>query len=419
MTKFHFKSLIPPLFVQIYCLFILSLGTSGAIVYLSYSNVLKKNEEVILRQVTSIAQQSLLELIRKDAARLNHLTNEFGFTLQEEIPKDAVILSEFPNEFAIIKIFKLQKNYGFSLEHLGIQTIALKDYTQELTSKDDLQIWILLDFLVLLLTFAMILTLLHPLKVLQSALEEFGKGNYKIKIPVPSEPQQAQLAKSFNTMGEKISKLLLAREFVLRNIGHELKMPISKAKLALELMPKNPQKTLLQKCIHNLDMLTSQILTFEKVQEGKNLLVWENFDIETLLIQTLNQCFIEENELEIHILENFKICGDLQFLAIALKNLIENAKKYKSGGKIIINAFIDNVGAQICVSNLGTKLKRPIEYYLEPFSRDSSHALIQGYGLGLGIVRAILELHGFQLKYFHDDFMHHFNIIFKENKENL
>ena len=50
------------------------------------------------------------------------------------------------------------------------------------------------------------------------------------------------------------------------------------------------------------------------------------------MVETLNHIFVDGAELEIQIQENFKIVGDLNFRSIALKNLIENARKYKSGG---------------------------------------------------------------------------------------
>lgn len=404
---------IPPLFVQIYLLFILSLGIGGIVTYLTNINNLRKNEEIILKQVVFFAQQSLLELMRQNFIRLENVSNEFGYTITSGIPKNAIILLDNTDSFAEIKLFKFQKNYGFSLEYLGVEFVAFKDFSEELTNGIGLNIWLFLGFLVLLLTFAMILTLLQPLRVLQSALDAFGRGNYKVRIPIPKEPQQAELAQSFNTMCAKISRLMAIRTFVLRNIGHELKTPISKAKLALELMGQNPQKEVLQRCISNLDGLTSQILTFEKVQEGRDLLHLETFDVETLLLKTLEQLFLEEELLEIVIVQNFKITGDLQFLSIALKNLIENAKKYKSSGKI--NIIADN--QRISVKNLGNALEKDIDYYLEPFARDSAHTLIQGYGLGLGIIKGVLELHYFALEYVYKEGTHCFTIILEPRVE--
>lgn len=404
---------IPPLFVQIYLLFILSLGIGGVVTYLTNINNLRKNEEIILKQVVFFAQQSLLELMRQNFIRLENVSNEFGYTITSGIPKNAIILLDNTDSFAEIKLFKFQQNYGFSLEYLGVEFVVFKDFSEELTNGIGLNIWLFLGFLVLLLTFAMILTLLQPLRVLQSALDAFGRGNYKVRIPIPKEPQQAELAQSFNTMCVKISRLMAIRTFVLRNIGHELKTPISKAKLALELMGENPQKEVLQRCISNLDGLTSQILTFEKVQEGRDLLHLETFDVETLLLKTLEQLFLEEELLEIVIVQNFKITGDLQFLSIALKNLIDNAKKYKSSGKI--NIIADN--QRISVKNLGNALEKDIDYYLEPFARDSAHTLIQGYGLGLGIIKGVLALHDFALEYVYKEGTHCFTIVLEPRVE--
>lgn len=409
--RFRLNIWIPPLFLQIYLLFFLSLAIGGVVTYLANLNTLRKSQEAILKQTTFFAQQSLMELARGDIVRLENIMQEFQFKVIKAIPQNAQILLEKTNTFSSMQIFKIQQNYGFYLEYLGMDLVAFRDFSVELADEHGLNLWIFLEFLVLLLTFALILTLLHPLKVLQSGLEEFGEGNYKIKIPIPKEPQQAKLVQSFNTMCAKISKLMLAREFVLRNIGHELKTPISKAKLALELMPQNPQKALVSQCIRNLDSLTSQILTFEKVQEGKDLLFWEDFDVETLFLRALEQLLVAEEDLEVVLEENFTIHGDLQFLSIALKNCLENALKYKSKGKVVLRAFMCDGEGTIAVKNFGEALQQDIAYYLEPFARDKSHEFVCGYGLGLGIVKGVLELHEFRLEYYYKAGAHYFVMV--------
>ena len=185
---------IPPLFVQIYLLFILSLGIGGIVTYLTNINNLRKNEEIILKQIVFFAQQSLLELMRQNFMHLENVSNEFGYTIVSEIPQNAMILLDNTDSFAEIKLFKFQQNYGFSLEYLGVEFVAFRDFSEELANGASLNIWLFLGFLALLLTFAMILTLLQPLRVLQSALDAFGGGNYKVRIPIPKEPQQAELA---------------------------------------------------------------------------------------------------------------------------------------------------------------------------------------------------------------------------------
>ena len=169
---------IPPLFVQIYLLFILSLGIGGIVTYLTNINNLRKNEEIILKQIVFFAQQSLLELMRQNFMHLENVSNEFGYTIVSEIPQNAMILLDNTDSFAEIKLFKFQQNYGFSLEYLGVEFVAFRDFSEELANGASLNIWLFLGFLALLLTFAMILTLLQPLRFLQSELDAFWGGNY-------------------------------------------------------------------------------------------------------------------------------------------------------------------------------------------------------------------------------------------------
>ncbi len=405
--------LCPSLFVQIYLLFFVSIVISAIITYSLNMASLREDEEKIISKTTFLAQQSMLELINGNTPRIQTLIKNYGFLRVDKIPQESLIIYQSSDTLAKMQIFKIQQNYGFGLEYLGESYIAQKDFKEQLAFGIHLNLWILLDFLVLLLTFAIILAILHPMKVLRNSLEEFTKGNYKVRIKIPKEPEQALLARSFNTMASKISKLMEVREFVLRNIGHELKTPISKAKFALEFIPQSPNKEILSKAIQNLDVLTSQILTFEKVQEGRDLLEFKEFFVESLVLETLSQMFISEEELEITIQENFKIYGDLSFLSIALKNLIDNARKYKSGGKIEVFTKKYKKGFCLGVSNEGERLQREIEEYFEPFYRDKKHELTQGHGLGLGIVKGILEIHDLKLKYDYQENRHFFVILFK------
>ncbi|AWI33504.1 ATP-binding protein [Helicobacter apodemus] len=398
---------IPSLFVQIYSLFCISMILNAMIAYYSSLASLKQNEESIISQVAFLAQQSMIEFINGNTTLVESFVKYYGFSRIENMEADAHIVYGYGNNLTLIKIFRYQKNYGFMLEYSGNTYIAQKNFSKEFIGSDA-NLWILLDFFVLVLTFAIILAILHPMKILRFSLEEFTKGNYNIKVPIPKEPQLGLLAKSFNTMTIKISKLIITREFVLRNIGHELKTPLSKAKLALELMPQNPQKSIVIKCIRNLDTLVSQILTFEKVQEGENLLDKKDFFVETLILRVLETSFLQEEDLDLEISTNFKIYGDLDFLAIALKNLVENAKKYKSGGKIRVIAKESERGFILAVSNQGQRLQRDIQEYFEPFYRDKKHELIAGYGLGLSIVSRILELHNMQFMYEYQENQHIF-----------
>ncbi|MBU1643395.1 sensor histidine kinase, partial [bacterium] len=105
---------------------------------------------------------------------------------------------------------------------------------------------------------------------------------------------------------------------------------------------------------------------------------------------------------------DFTIKGDLNYLALALKNLIDNALKYALEYPISVTA---DKGV-ITVKNRGEILSGAIDYYTEPFTREESARQSEGYGLGLNIVKKILEKHHLTLEYAHREGSHLFSIRF-------
>lgn len=411
MNKTQFKPFYPSLFTLIYILFFVSLCCMVFVLYYSNKIILEAKQDKVLTQTFSLAQQSMFELMGADTARIDSLLSQTGFSPIKQIPPKAKIFQNLDN----IKIFQERQYYGFAIEYLGNHYIAKKDFSQELSLNLSVNLWIILNFLILSVAFTILLATLHPIKILHFGLKELIKGNYNVKIPIPKEPRWALLAQTFNQVTQKIAKLLHTRKLVLRNIGHELKTPIAKAKLALELLPPNPQKESLKASIESLNLLTDKILTFEKIQEGDELLTKETFGVERLVLEALSSMLIAQEEVKLDLKEHFNIFGDLTFLSIALKNLIENAKKYKTQGQIEIFTTKEKEGFCLSVKNFGDKLERKIEDYFEAFIRDKKHELISGYGLGLGIVQGILELHKFPLIYSYAQNQHCFKIIFKED----
>lgn len=98
--------------------------------------------------------------------------------------------------------------------------------------------------------------------------------------------------------------------------------------------------------------------------------------------------------------------ADLGYLSIALKNLIDNALKYSVQKPIYITAE-DN---KISVSGKGEELHKPLEFLCEAFTQGDNSRNQTGYGLGLSLVKRILDKHHFGLSYTHEDGFNIFTI---------
>ena len=122
------------------------------------------------------------------------------------------------------------------------------------------------------------------------------------------------------------------------------------------------------------------------------------FSAETLIIESLGKLYLEdESKVEIEIVEDFKINADLYYLSTALKNLIDNALKYAISYPIVIQANKN----EISISNKGKELSKELEYYLKPFTQELSQR--DGFGLGLSIVKKVIDKHNFQLNYVYEN----------------
>ncbi|PLY10710.1 MAG: sensor histidine kinase [Arcobacter sp.] len=310
--------------------------------------------------------------------------------------------------FGFISIFQenFQDEFILHIKYLDDEYILKTQDEENLNEKFRLNLLVFLDIFVLTLIFLYILKLLSPLKKITKEIESFSKGDLSRRVEVKSNDEIGVLAKTFNQMASNLEELIKTREELLRDIGHELRTPIAKGKFAIEKIDDFSQKELLKKIFSDLEILTNELIELEKLNSSK--LDITHFSAETLILESLGKLYInDESKIKIEIINDFKIEADLNYLAIALKNLIDNALKYTNSFPIIIEAK----NSQISIINSGEKLSKDLEYYLKPFTQE----LVQrdGFGLGLSIVKKILKRHFLKLEYDYKNNKNIFKINFK------
>ena len=264
---------------------------------------------------------------------------------------------------------------------------------EDLRDKTILNFLICIDVLVLLLIFFYIVKILSPIKNITKEITNFANGNLSARINIKkSDDEIGILANSFNQMATSLEKFIKTKEELLRDIGHELRTPIAKGKFAIEKIENENQKELLKKIFIDLETLTNELIELEKLELQK--LELTTFSAETLILESLSKLYLEdESKIELNINEDFKITADLYYLSIAVKNLIDNALKYADELPIIVDINKN----EIQVSNKAKELSKELEYYLKPFTQESTHR--NGFGLGLSIVKKIIDKHQYKLSY--------------------
>jgi two-component system OmpR family sensor kinase len=296
--------------------------------------------------------------------------------------------------FGYIKILKnrFDDEFIIELEYLDEKFIFKTADEENINDKNRLNALVYLDIFLLILIFLYILKLLSPLKNITIQIENFAKGDLNSRIDIKSNDEIGVLAKTFNQMAQNLEELIKTREELLRDIGHELRTPIAKGKFAIEKIEDFSKKELLQKIFFDLERLTNELIQLEKLNSSK--LEISTFSAETLIVESLEKLYInDESKINLVIKENFKIKADLEYLSIALKNLIDNALKYSTKLPIIIEVDKN----EIRVINKGNRLSKQLEYYLKPFTQELSQR--DGFGLGLSIVEKIINKHNFKLLY--------------------
>ena len=359
--------------------------------------------------------QTIIDDIFKNIENKNYINtilSKNNLKILKELPNSAnqIIYSQ-DYTFGKIEILKeiFDDEFIIKINYLDEEYILKTPDEENLNEKNILNFLVFLDIFVLFLIFLYILTLLSPLKKITKQITNFANGELSSRININSKDEIGILANTFNNMATSLENSIKTREELLRDIGHELRTPIAKGKFAIEKIDDFSQKELLKKIFSDLETLTNELIELEKLNLTK--LNFTTFSAETLIIESLEKLYLEdESKIEIKINEDFKISGDLHYLSTALKNLIDNALKYATSYPIIIETNKN----EISISNKGTKLSKELEYYIKPFTQELAQR--DGFGLGLSIVKKIVDKHHFQLLYSYEKEFNIFKIQFTNGK---
>jgi signal transduction histidine kinase len=234
--------------------------------------------------------------------------------------------------------------------------------------------------------------LTRRLKRLRQSVDAFGEGKLDTRADVRGSDEVAVLAKSFNHSAERIEALIGAHRALLANASHELRSPLTRLRLAIDLQSERPTVSRQDEIIRNLseiDALIEEILLASRLARPEIQLVREQVDLSQILSEEAERLSLPCEAGDV------RVQGDGVLLRRLIRNLLENAAAH---GAAPIEASLQRSGDQavLTVRDHGKGIaEADRERIFEPFFRPAGRSESSGgWGLGLSLVKQIATRHG-------------------------
>lgn len=259
--------------------------------------------------------------------------------------------------------------------------------------------WLLLVLIagVALGTYPVVRRLTKRLERLQIGVQKWGEGALHTRLDMPGHDEVASLARNFNQAADRVEQLLKSHKRLLANASHEIRSPLTRIRMSLELMDHRPMALTqeeIKRNISELDQLTEEILLASRLDANpQDLGTCEPIDLVGLCAES---CAHDGASFRLEPpCESAEIAGVHKLLRRALRNLIENAHRYGDGQvEVVLCAVPQGFAVQVMDSGSGVP-EAQREAVFEPFYRLSAASERSGgVGLGLALVRSIAQQHG-------------------------
>jgi two-component system OmpR family sensor kinase len=264
--------------------------------------------------------------------------------------------------------------------------------------------------LLVILSYLIAGKVLKPIGVIDGLAREFNDKNLSLRIPLGKNRDELyRLSESLNRMFDRLEHSFEAQKQFLASASHELQSPLALLQLSMEdciqhrYLPDNLKHQLIRQTdiLRRMSRLVKNLLDLSAL-ELKQRLDLKEINLVELLKSVLRDYEVvfsaEKIDIQADMPPKLPIKGDWDKLQRAIINLVDNAVKYNhKGGKISIKALENKRGVHMSLFNTGagipkTDLGRVFEqFYRVEKSRSTQYG---GSGLGLSIVKRIIELHG-------------------------
>ncbi|CQR55713.1 sensor histidine kinase [Paenibacillus riograndensis] len=324
-------------------------------------------------------------------------------------------VADFPSRMFITGFFdnQLSNTIGVPI-HIHGQPYALFMRPDAQVQFGELRLFfaVLIAGTILFSLWFVLITVFHvvrPITRLTEATKKISKGRYDIKLYTARRDEIGQLASHFMSMSRELERTNRARQEFVANVSHEIESPLTSIQgfahaLKDGTLPEQQRMeylSIIDQESRRLSVLSKQLLTLSSLDYDENALDRKSIELRAQLRQVLQimEWRLTEKELAVRLqVADITLQGDANLLYQVWMNLLSNAIKYtQTGGTIAISAKAENQHCMVTVTDNGEGIPADqLPMIFDRFykvdrarTRDSNSS-----GLGLSIVRKIIEVHG-------------------------
>ena len=339
--------------------------------------------------------------------KMPEITNE---QQKEEILANATVLEEISADIGSSAIMIYQNHHYLKVQHVD-KVLLLKDNDYQPYRYDIIKIIFSLVAIILLAAYVFVIRKLKPLRKLKRQIAKFAAGEIdEVQNVSSGNDEISEVAEAFYDAVSQIKNLNASRKLFLRNIMHELKTPITKGRLAAEMIEKSKNQERLVSVFIKLENLINEFAAVEQVTSNIALNNTKICRIDDVIDEALDIAMVDPGQVTISKLEDVNLNADFKLLAIAAKNMIDNALKYSPNKHVNITITRESIK----FINEGERLSKELRHYVEPFTKGESAK--KSFGLGLYIVENIIKAHKLTLSY---EYKNGLNVFSFENLQNI
>ncbi len=250
-----------------------------------------------------------------------------------------------------------------------------------------------------------------PILRLNNAAKSISKGNFKQRVEIDEIEELGELGETFNEMAESIEAFEATRNSFLANISHDLRTPMTTITGFVEgildgTIPKEKHEWYLSIVLdesRRLSRIVNDLLDISKLEQGSFNLEMQSFDVNELVRLTVikSEKRITDKNIQLSVefeKESLLVKADKDAISRVFTNLLDNAIKFTNeAGFIDIRVGVKNQKAYVSVQNSGHGIaEEELRHIFDRFYKtDKSRSLDKnGAGLGLYIVKSIMQAHG-------------------------